>query len=137
MEVKITKEIRDYQESIFFGLSVRQFFCSLFALAVAVGLYFGLRDLVGTEEVGWMCILGAVPFAACGFFKYHGMTAERFFITWFKSTFLYPKRLVFQADNLYYNCLSDAIQRGEQAGLKAHYKQKKPSKKKSKKEDCH
>ena len=137
MEVKITKEIRDYQESIFFGLNVRQFFFSLLALAVAVGLYFGLRDFVGTAEVGWMCILGAAPCAACGFFKYHGMTAERFLITWFKSEFLYPKRLVFQADNLYYNCLSDAIQRGEQAGSKTLHKQKKLSKKNRKKEGCH
>ena len=24
-----------------------------------------------------MCILGAVPFAACGFIRYHGMTAEQ------------------------------------------------------------
>lgn len=129
MEVKITKEIRDYQESIFFGLNVRQFFCSLMALAVAVGLYFGLRDLVGSEEVGWMCILGAAPFAACGFFKYHGMTAEKLLVTWFKSEFLYPKRLVFRADNLYYNCLSDAIRRGEQDGGKARRNSKRTAKK--------
>ena len=41
----------------------------LLAVGVAVGLYFGLRPLIGSEEVGWMCILGAAPFAACGFFK--------------------------------------------------------------------
>lgn len=68
MEVKIPKEIRDYRESIFFGLSARQFFCSLLAVGVAVGLYFGLRPLVGTQEVGWICILGAAPFAACRIF---------------------------------------------------------------------
>lgn len=118
MEVKIIKEIRNYQESIFFGLNVRQLFCSVMALGVAVGLYFGLAGTVGTEEVGWMCILGAAPFAACGFFKYHGMTAERFFLTWFKSEFLYPKRLVFKAENLYAECLSDAIRCGEQDGGK-------------------
>ena len=61
---------------------------------MAVGIYFGLRPLVGSEEVGWMCILGAAPFAACGFFKYHGMTAEKLAWAWFKSEFLYPKKLV-------------------------------------------
>ena len=40
MEVKIPKEIRDYQESIFFGLSTRQFICSLLAVGVAVGNLF-------------------------------------------------------------------------------------------------
>ncbi|MFR6147869.1 PrgI family protein [Neglectibacter timonensis] len=113
MEVKVPKEIRDYQESIFFGLSVRQFVCSLLAVGAAVGLYFGLRPLVGSEEVGWMCILGAAPFAACGFFKYHGMTAEKLAWAWFKSEFLYPKRLVFKSDSLYCESLKDAIAQGE------------------------
>ena len=113
MEVKIPKEIRDYQESIFFGLSTRQFICSLLAVGVAIGLYFGLRPLIGSEEVGWMCILGAAPFAACGFFKYHGMTAEKAAGAWFKSEFLYPKKLFFKSENIYYKALEDAIAEGE------------------------
>ena len=100
------KEIRDYQESIFFGLSTRQFLCSLLAVGVAVSIYFGLRPFVGSEEVGWMCILGAAPFAACGFFKYHGMTAEKLAWAWLKSEILYPKRLVFQSENLYWEVLT-------------------------------
>ncbi|MDY5784122.1 MAG: PrgI family protein [Gemmiger sp.] len=107
MEIKIPKEIREYRESIFFGLTTRQFICSLLALGgaaglqatigrlqcwpfgasnrtsvpallaggpearQAVGVYFLLQPYVGTEEIGWMCILAAAPFAACGFFRYH------------------------------------------------------------------
>jgi len=78
MEVKINKEIRNYTESMFFGLSMRQFIFSILACGVVVGLYFLLRNYVGTETVSWMCILGAVPFAAVGFVKYNGMTAEQF-----------------------------------------------------------
>ena len=107
------KEIRDYQESIFFGLSTRQFLCSLLAVGVAVGLYFGLSPLLGTSEVGWVCILGAAPFAACGFFHYHGMTAEQLAWAWFKSEFLYPKKLVFQSDSLYYEAMEEAFAEGE------------------------
>ena len=124
MEVKVPKEIRNYQESIFFGLSTRQFICSLLAVGAAVGLYFGLRPLVGSEEVGWMCILGAAPFAACGFFKYHGMTAEQVAWAWFKSEFLYPKKLVFKSDSLYYEAIQDAIIEGEKPPLKR--KKRKP-----------
>ena len=80
---------------------------------MAVGIYFGLRPLVGSEEVGWMCILGAAPFAACGFFKYHGMTAEKLAWAWFKSEFLYPKKLVFQSESLYYEAMKDALAEGE------------------------
>lgn len=43
MEVKINREIRNYTESMFFGLTMRQFVFSLLAVGVAVGLYFLLR----------------------------------------------------------------------------------------------
>ena len=126
MEVKVPKEIRDYQESIFFGLSTRQFLCSLLAVGAAVGLYFGLRPLVGSEEVGWICILGASPFAACGFFKYHGMTAEQAAWAWFKSEFLYPKKLVFKSENLYYGAMKDAIAEGEKPPRKRKSRRPQP-----------
>lgn len=79
MEVKINREIRNYTESMFFGLSMRQFVFSVLACGVAVGLYFYSAH-VGTETVSWMCVLGAVPFAALGFIRYHGMNAEQFFV---------------------------------------------------------
>ena len=43
MEVKINREIRNYTEAMFFGLSLRQFIFSLCAVVVAVGLYFLLK----------------------------------------------------------------------------------------------
>ena len=90
MEVKINREIRNYTESMFFGLSLRQFVFSLLAVGVAVGLYFLLRPYLGTETVSWVCILGAVPFAALGFVSYHGMTAEQFLWAWIRSELLEP-----------------------------------------------
>ena len=112
IEIKIPKEIRNYHENIFFGLNNRQFVCSLLALGAAVGLYFCLRPIVGTEQVGWMCILGAAPFAACGFFSYHSMTAEQLLWAWIKSEILMPKRLVFRSDCLYYQIMQPAIAEG-------------------------
>ena len=67
MEVKINREIRNYTESMFFGLSMRQFIFSVLACGVAVGLYFILRPYFGVETLSWMCILGAAPFAMLGF----------------------------------------------------------------------
>lgn len=116
MEVKMNKEIRDYQESMFFGLNFRQCICSVFAILAAVGIYFGFRDVLGDEISGWLCILGAAPFAACGFFRYHGMTAEQFLWAVIKSELLYPKRLTFQSENLYYDCLEEYILGGERTG---------------------
>ena len=59
-----------------------------------------------------MCILGAAPFAACGFFSYHGMTAEQLLWAWIKSEVLTPKRLVFKSDCLYYQAMQPAIAEG-------------------------
>ena len=111
MEVKINREIRNYTESMFFGLSLRQCIFSLLAVGVAVGLYFLLKPYVGAETVSWMCIMGAAPFAALGFFTYHGMTAEQFIWAWLRSELLEPKQFHFEASTLYYEALKDMIER--------------------------
>ena len=84
LEVRINKEVRDYQESLFFGLTLRQFIFALLAVAVAVGIYFGLRPVLGSE-VGWVCILAVI-----------------------RSELLYPKRLVFKSDHLYAKALDNS-----------------------------
>lgn len=113
MEVKINREIRNYTESMFFGLSMRQFVFSVLAIIVAVGLYFLLKPHFGTETVSWMCILGAAPFAALGFITYHGMTAEQFLWAWLRSELLEPKEFRFEASNLYYEALKDKLEGGK------------------------
>jgi hypothetical protein len=105
MEVKINREIRDYTESVFFGLSLRQLIFSFAAILVAVAVYFALKTHFGMETLSWVCILCAAPFAAMGFIKYNGMTAERFVRAWLRSGCIIPKRLMFRADNLYYNAI--------------------------------
>ena len=77
-----------------------------------MGIYFALQPYVGTEEIGWVCILGAAPFAVCGFFTYHGMTAEQLLWAWVKSEIFCPKRLVFKSDTYYYTALQPAIRAG-------------------------
>ena len=137
MEVKINKEIRNYTESMFFGLSLRQFIFSVLACGVAVCLYFLLRSRFGTETLSWVCILGAFPFAAMGFIKYNGMTAEQFVWAWLKSEFLMPKKLMFLPDNLYYETVKPTIEAYEKGLTTVRKKQKgrtpKPKKTKKKK----
>ena len=117
MEVKINREIRQYTESMFFGLSMRQFFFSLAAVTVAVILYFVLRSRFGMETVSWMCILGAAPFAALGFITYHGMTAEQFIWAWIRSELLEPKELHFESVNTYQLLVNTArTKRGHRKG---------------------
>lgn len=134
MEVKINKDIREFSESIFFGLSLRQFIFSLLACVVAVILYFTLKPHLGLETVSWVCILGAIPFAVLGFVKYNGMTAEQFIVAFIKSEFIIPKRLTFKSKNIYAEIFKPTINKKLKQGiLKPQHKHKEKKSKKQKK----
>ena len=120
MEIKINREIRDYHESMFMGLSLRQTIFSVLAILVAVGLYFWLNPILGTETVSWVCVLGATPFAVIGFVSYHGMPAEKFLWVWFRSEVLEPKQLCFRPNNLYYELMKDTFAKHEKEAKAKH-----------------
>ncbi len=113
MEVKINREIRNYTESMFFGLSLRQFLFAIAACGVAVLMYFCLRQYFDVETLSWMCMLGAAPFAALGFIKYNGMTAEKFVWAYLKSEYIVPKKLTFHSTNMYHEVLKETIDKHE------------------------
>lgn len=106
MEIKINKEIRNYTESMFFGLSMRQFFFAIIGVGFAVLSYFMLRSYLGTETLSWVCMLAAAPFVAMGFITYNGMTAEQFAWTWIKSKFIEPKKVKFECDTFYHEAMT-------------------------------
>ena len=118
MEIKINKEIRDFNESIFFGLSMRQFIFSSLAVVVAILLYFILRNFLGIETLSWLCILGAAPFALFGFVKYNGMYAEEFIIAWIKSEILTPSVLLFKPENIYDELINSENIKAKKEGVK-------------------
>lgn len=105
MEIKINKEVRQHSETLFFGLSARQFFCSAFAIGTAAGVYFALRNVLGQEAASWACIVAAAPIAAAGFFRYNGLAFEQFAWAFIKSQILCAGPRVFQAENIYYTLL--------------------------------
>ena len=134
MEVKINKDIREFSESIFFGLTMRQFIFSLLACVIAVILYFTLKPFFGIETLSWICILGAAPFAVLGFVKYNGMIAEKFIVAFIKSEFITPKRLTFKSKNIYAEVFKPTIERNLKNGLvKPQHKHKEKKNKKPKK----
>ena len=120
MEVKINREIRDYTETMFFGLSMRQFLFALLAIGVALLVYFALRPHLDTETLSWLCILAAAPFGAAGFIQYHGMTCEQFAWVWIKSEILTPRRLCFRSTNIYYEALRPFLERCEREAVNRH-----------------
>ena len=124
MEIRINKEIKDYHESLFFGLSTRQFICSVAAVGAAVGIYFGLKNYIDKETVSWLCIVAAAPIAVAGFFKYNGMNFEEFVGAWFRSEFLAAGVRKFESTNYLYEMIKEELNNGSMGTVR-----KKPNKK--------
>ena len=127
MQVQVNKEFRDYSESIFFGLNLRQLIFSALSIGAAVGSYFLLRDKLDTETLSWLCILISAPFALLGFVKYNGMTAEKFIWAYIKSEFLMPTELKYKGENKYYSMLDESNKNSRKRGKKTHVHSKKNS----------
>lgn len=122
MDIQINKEFRDYSETIYFGLNMRQLLFSAGAVGVAVGSYFLLKPYLSMETLSWLCIILAAPFAVLGFVTYNGMTAEQFIWAWLKSEVLMPKRLVFKAEDRLRKESKDAIKKKEREVFKNNEK---------------
>ena len=132
LEIKVPKDIRQYHESVFFGLSIRQLVCSGAALGTAVGVYFGLQGVLGWETVSWVCVLCAAPFAIAAFFSFNGLNLEQFIVAWLRSEFLFAGPRLFKTDNTYRTILA-AVERDttRKPGKKPkHVKKKKGARKK-------
>ena len=61
MEVKINKEIRNYTESMFFGLSLRQFIFSVLACGVAVLQMVQLSPSMAALRIVAACMWPTIP----------------------------------------------------------------------------
>ena len=138
-----SKEVLDYKESIFFGLSLRQFVCASLAVMIAVIVWFGTRDILAKEIRSWLCLSLACPFAAAGFFSFNGLTLEQFMWQMLKFCLIYRGRRVYKSLNFdriendrilkerYKDCLWQAknyrktVRKNEKLKTKAQKKQKK------------
>ena len=116
-EIKINKEIRDYTESIFFGLSLRQSIFSIVACIIATGIYFLFNDKLGTEMTSWLCMLGAAPFAAFGFIRFQGMYTEDIVKTALYSFLLSSTNLINKPFDLYEELFNTIINQSRKESI--------------------
>lgn len=101
MECTVNREIRDYREGVFMGLSMRQTVWGFTALVVAGAANFGLRMIVGKETASVLCLLLAALPAAIGFMSYQGLNFEQFAMAWLRTNFRHAGWYVYRAVSLY------------------------------------
>lgn len=78
--VKIPKEIEDYQEKIFFGLSARKLISFAAALVCAALVFVVCKFLIGmsVEVSGYLVMFAVIPPLAFGFFRKNGYYFEEY-----------------------------------------------------------
>ena len=93
IEIRIPKEIKNYREKLFFGLTLRQCLCAGAALLISVPLYIFGNKILPQEAVSWIVILVAVPLMLAGFFRYNDMMFEQFAVEFMFHNFTPQKRI--------------------------------------------
>ena len=92
VEVRIPKEITEYQEKIMFGLSIRQLICTVIAIVISVPSYILLMNKIGQELTGYIVIIEVAPLIAIGYLKPKGLKFEKVLLMFFKHQFGKSKR---------------------------------------------
>ena len=93
IEIRIPKEIKNYREKLFFGLTLRQSICACVALLICVQLYIFGNKFIPQEALSWLVILIAAPLMLAGFFRYNDMTFEQFAVEFIYHSFTPQKRV--------------------------------------------
>lgn len=108
IEVRIPKEIRDFKEKLFFGLTLRQTICTVIAIAICVPLYFWGKDYMSKDTLNWALLIVSLPLLLLGFVTYNGLTAEQLFIAWLKMQ-LNPQKRLYKQESIYDQIRKDVI----------------------------
>lgn len=87
IEIRIPKEIKNYREKLFFGLTLRQCVCAGAVLLICVPLYIFGNKFLPQEAASWAVILIAAPLMFAGFFRYNDMQFEQFAVEFFLPLF--------------------------------------------------
>lgn len=110
IEIQIPKEITDYKEKFLFGLTVRQLFSAVVALAICVPLYIFGKDYLGEDIVSWLIILVAIPVFAFGFFKSDGMPFEKFLALLYRQKWVEPQKRKYEELPVFWKCREEIIE---------------------------
>lgn len=99
MQIKSNKEVRDYKEVVYFGMTVRQLLFTGLAGGAALGVYFLCHRRMPMEMVSWLCMAAAVPFGAFGFVHWHGLPFEQIVLVFIRSRLVLGRPVFFRPEN--------------------------------------
>lgn len=113
LHIEIPPEVRQYQEKLVGGLTARQIIAVAVTLAVCVPLFWFGRKAIPDDVLGWIVIVVALPLGGIGFFKFNGMSAEKFLKIILYFEFLFPQKRKYRSKNAFREW-SDAAKKAAQ-----------------------
>ena len=113
MQIKSNKEVRDYKEVVYFGMTLRQLAFTALAGGAALGVYFLCHRRMPMEMVSWLCVAAAVPFGAFGFVRWHGMPFEQIIGVFIRSRTVLGRPVFFRPENPLRSIITNTNRRGK------------------------
>lgn len=114
VELKVTKEVGNYESKVFFGLTLRQMLSLIVAAPVVWFLYSKLSPYLSRESLGFVCMtFGLIP-CAFGFIKPYGMPTEKFLKSIFINRILAKQYRTYETVNIFEKALKEADEKSKE-----------------------
>lgn len=81
MQIPVNKNLDEYKDDFYKGLTLKQTVLSVLTVVVGTGMFLLLHSICGIGQTAalYLAVLAALPFAASGFLKVHGMALPEYF----------------------------------------------------------
>ena len=107
IEIKIPKEINQYEAKAAGPFTLRQLLCLFICLPIGVAIFIIAKPYVGIDAAGFLVFIPGSVAYLFGWYKPYGMPFEKYMKTVFVSSFLAPSRRVYKTENFYSQLLQE------------------------------
>ena len=125
IEIKIPKELDNYEAKFFGPFTLRQSVCIVCALPIGVLLFNLANSYVGTNLAGFVCLIPACIAYLFGWLKPYGMKFEVFLKSVFITSFLAPSKRKYKTNNYFKQLMETDAEEEEDLFLDEKKKKKK------------
>jgi len=99
--VPVPKDLTKVKTKVMFNLTKRQLICFGAAIAVAVPVFFLLKDSAGSSAATMLMIIVALPFFLLAMYEKNGQPLEKIIGNIIRVSVLRPKKRPYKTNNFY------------------------------------
>ena len=99
--VPVPKDLTKVKTKVMFNLTKRQLICFGAAIAVAVPVFFLLKDSAGSSAATMLMIIVALPFFLLAMYEKNGQPLEKIIVNIIKVSVIRPKKRPYKTNNFY------------------------------------